>query len=159
VALAGSRGARVVPAAAGQRFRVGDALRLDVLAPPAAQEPRPGDDPNARAVVLHVSYRALDVLLPADAESDATAGLALPRAEVLKVAHHGSEDEGIRGLLERVRPVAAVIPVGAANRFGHPHPATVAALRAAVPRVLRTDRDGDVAVTLARGGLAIRSQR
>ena len=78
---------------------------------------------------------------------------------MLKVAHHGSEDEGVRGLLERVRPAAAVIPVGAANRFGHPHPATVAALRAAVPRVYRTDRDGDVSVTLARGRLSIRSRR
>jgi competence protein ComEC len=159
VALARSRGTRVVPAAAGQRFRLGGRLRLDVLAPPVARDPIPGDDPNARAVVLHVSYRALDLLLPADAESDATAALPLPRAEVLKVAHHGSEDEGVRGLLERVRPAAAVIPVGAANRFGHPHPATVAALRAAVPRVYRTDRDGDVSVTLARGRLSIRSRR
>lgn len=159
VALARSRGARVVPAAAGQRLRLGRRLRLDVLSPGAAHDPRPGDDPNARAAVLHVSYRTLDVLLPADAESDVTAALPLPRAEVLKVAHHGSEDEGVRGLLERVRPAAAVIPVGARNRFGHPHPATVAALRAAVPRVYRTDRDGDVSVTFARGGLSIRPQR
>ena len=55
--------------------------------------------------------------------------------------------------------MAAVIPVGAHNRYGHPHPATVAALRAAVPRVYRTDRDGDVTLTLDAGGPAIRSER
>jgi competence protein ComEC len=159
VTLARSRGARVIAAAAGQRFRLGGPLRLDVLAPPAGLDPRPGEDPNARAAVLHVSYGALDVLLPADAESDVTGALPLPRVEVLKVAHHGSEDEGLRGLLERLRPAAAVIPVGAPNRYGHPHPATLAALRAGGSRVYRTDRDGDVSVTAGPGGLAIRSQR
>ena len=38
---------------------------------------------------------AFDLLLPADAESDATAPLAFPDVEVLKVAHHGSEDPGL----------------------------------------------------------------
>jgi competence protein ComEC len=130
-----------------------------VLSPRSALEPVHGIDPNLRAAVLHVSDRGLDVLLPADAESDVTGALPLPRVEVLKVAHHGSEDEGLRGLLERLRPAAAVIPVGAPNRYGHPHPATLAALRAGGSRVYRTDRDGDVSVTAGPGGLAIRSQR
>ena len=116
-------------------------------------------DPNLRAVVLHVSYGGLDVLLPADSESDVTAALSLPDVEVLKVAHHGSADEGIGGLLERVTPAAAVIPVGAGNRYGHPDPSTVAALHAAVPRVYRTDRDGDVTLRAGPGRFAIASSR
>jgi competence protein ComEC len=159
VALARAHDVQVVPAAAGQRFRLGRFLRLDVLAPRSALEPAHGLDPNVRAAVLQVSYRGLDVLLTADAESEATAGLALRRVEVLKVAHHGSADEGTRALLERLRPAAAVILVGAENRYGHPHPATLAALRAAVPRVYRTDRDGAVTLTLGRAGPAIRSER
>jgi competence protein ComEC len=159
VALARGRGVGVVPAAAGQRFRLGRFLRLDVLSPRSALEPVHGDDPNLRAAVLQLSYRGLDVLLPADAESEVTAALALPRVEVLKVAHHGSADAGTPALLERLRPVAAVIPVGAQNRYGHPSPDTVAALRAAVPRVYRTDRDGDVTLTLPPTGPAIRSER
>ena len=159
VGLARSRGVRVIPAAAGQRFVIGRTLRLDVLAPRSAREPARGLDPNLRAAVLHLSYRGLDVLLPADAESDVTAALSLPRVEVLKVAHHGSADEGIAALLERLHPAAAVIPVGAHNRYGHPHPTTLAALRSAVPRVYRTDRDGDVTLTLGPTGPAIRSER
>ena len=64
---------------------------------------RPGDvieDPNDRAVVLLASYGKLDFLLPADAESNVTLGLALPRVEILKVAHHGSADEGLAALLD-----------------------------------------------------------
>jgi competence protein ComEC len=159
VALARRRGVRVVPAAAGQRLMLGPGLRIDVLAPRSALDAPHGLDPNMRAVVLRAGYRGLDVLLPADAESDVTAALAPVPVEVLKVAHHGSADEGIAGLLRRLRPAAAVIPVGARNRYGHPHPATLRALAAAVPRVYRTDRDGDVTLTLGRSGPAIRSGR
>ena len=52
-----------------------------------------------------------------------------------------------------------MIEVGAGNRYGHPHPATMRALRSAGPRLFRTDRDGDVTLTLGPGGPAIRSQR
>ncbi|MEA2462327.1 MAG: hypothetical protein QOJ98_74, partial [Acidobacteriota bacterium] len=54
---------------------------------------------------------------------------------------------------------AAVVPVGAQNRYGHPTPSTMAALHSAVPRVYRTDRDGDVTLTLGPDGPKIRSER
>jgi competence protein ComEC len=150
LATARARGTQVVAAGAGEVFRSGG-LRLRVLSPPREERPTSGADPNLRAIVLLVSYRGLDFFMPADAESDVTAALRLRRVEVLKVAHHGSADEGLRALLERLRPAAAVIEVGH-NPYGHPDPRTVAALAARVPRVFRTDRDGEVRVTLdARG--------
>ena len=60
-------------------------------------------------------------LLTADAESPVTLPLDLPDVDVLKVAHHGSEDPGLPQLLEEVRPELAVIPVGR-NTYGHPAP-------------------------------------
>ena len=159
VTLARRRGARVIAAAAGQRFALGPRLRLEVLAPRSALDPPRGIDPNMRAVVLRAAYGALDLLLPADAESDVTSALAPGAIEVLKVAHHGSADEGLRGLLQRLRPTAAVIPVGEQNRYGHPHPAALEALCALVPRVYRTDRDGDVTLSAGPSGAAIRSER
>ena len=111
-----------------------------------------GAEPNDRATVLHVRDGTFDLLLTADAESDVLAGLALPRVEALKVAHHGSDDPGLPGILQRLRPKAAVVQVGAHNSYGHPTPATLAALRdARVPIVRRTDRDGTVRITV-RGG-------
>jgi competence protein ComEC len=111
--------------------------------PPAPPGWRPEGDPNRWAVVAHVSVNDFDLLLPADAESDVTNALRLPRVEALKVAHHGSEDAGLPALLARVRPHVAAIEVGKRNTYGHPAPSTLAALRA-VPRVVRTDRDGTV---------------
>jgi competence protein ComEC len=155
VAQARAGGTRVVGGTAGERLRMGG-LRLRVLSP--GPEERPGvaaADPNLRAIVLLVSYRGLDFFMPADAESDVTARLRLPRVDVLKVAHHGSADEGLGALLERLDPAAAVIEVGSHNPYGHPDRHALAALRARVPRVFRTDRDGEVEVTLGPHGPAV----
>ena len=156
-AAARARGVRVVPAAAGHRIEVAG-LRMRVLSPPRDAAPDPGEDPNQRAVVLVLSYRTADFFMPADAESDVTSALALPPVEVLKVAHHGSADEGLRGVLDRLRPRAAVIEVGAGNPYGHPAPSTIEALRSSVPAVYRTDRDGEVTISLGPAGLEARAR-
>jgi competence protein ComEC len=157
VSLARDRGALVRAGRAGERLRVGD-LELHVLSPADPSGAAADDDPNDRAIVLLASYRGLDVFLPADAESNVTLGLPLAPVEVVKVAHHGSADPGLADLLESLGPKLAVIEVGTHNRYGHPAPATLATLAHAVPRVMRTDRDGDVRVSLVGRGLAIASQ-
>jgi competence protein ComEC len=81
--------------------------------------------------------------------------LGLDAVDVLKVSHHGSADEGLPALLQTLRPRLAGIEVGAGNTFGHPVPATIAALRAAGARVVRTDRDGSVAVEPAGRALRV----
>ena len=152
--LARARGVQVRAARAGQLLRVGTGLRMRVLSA-ATRYSDPASDPNLRATVITASYRGRNVFLPADAESDVTAALALPDADVLKVAHHGSADPGLPALLSRLRPEVAVIEVGAHNRFGHPHPTTLAALRAAGVEVHRTDRGGDISVTATPAGMRV----
>jgi competence protein ComEC len=90
-----------------------------------------------------------------DAEAEAAPVQVRP-VELLKVAHHGSEDEGLATLLARARPRLAVISVGAGNSYGHPAPSTLAALeRAGVP-VRRTDEQGEVVVDVGDGGWRVR---
>ena len=88
---------------------------------------------------------------------DVTAQLALRPVELLKVAHHGSDDPGLPALLERLRPRVAVIEVGQENPYGHPAATTLAALRV-VPRVYRTDRNGEVTVADGPRGLVVDHQ-
>jgi competence protein ComEC len=95
------------------------------------------------------------MLLAADAESGVTAPLSLEPVDVLKVAHNGSADPGLPALLERLKPRIAAIEVGGENTYGHPAPSTIAALRAAVPTVLRTDRDGTTRLHAAAGRMWI----
>jgi competence protein ComEC len=149
-AAAAAAHARRIAAHAGQVIELGS-IRMRLLWPPP---PRPGfrpdGDPNDRAIVALVQSGDFDLLLPADAESNVTAALPLPHVEALKVAHHGSVDEGLPDLLERMQPAFAAIEVGRGNTYGHPAPSTLAALRT-VGQVFRTDRDGTVRLRV-RGG-------
>ncbi len=147
--------ANVVPAHQGQQLELGG-IRLRLLWPPRPPPGwRPEGDPNNRAVVAIASVGSFDVLLTADAESDITGPLQLPPVEVLKVAHHGSEDPGLPALLARTRPAFAGIEVGRGNTYGHPTPPTLAELRAAVPHVYRTDRDGTVRLHVTAAGVTV----
>jgi competence protein ComEC len=152
--LAAAHRTRRVASDAGQVLRAGP-LELRGLWPRRLPAAPAGAEPNDRATVLHVRDGPFDLLLTADAESNILAGLALPTVEALKVSHHGSDDPGLPGLLARLRPRAAVIPVGAHNSYGHPTPATLAALAEHVPLVRRTDRDGTVKITVRAGRMAV----
>jgi competence protein ComEC len=152
--LAAATRARRIAAQAGQVLTLGD-VRMRLLWPPPPEPGfRPEGDPNQRAVVAHVQVGEFDLLLPADAESEVTAALELPRVEAIKVAHHGSADEGLPALLERTQPEFAAIEVGRGNTYGHPAPSTLTALRA-VDHVYRTDQDGTVRLRVRGGAVRV----
>ncbi|MEU9240519.1 ComEC/Rec2 family competence protein [Streptomyces sp. NPDC048385] len=138
-------------AVAGERRRTGP-LDWRVLWPPPDPAPDP-DGPNDASVALLVRSAGLRMLLLGDLEPPAQQELlrsptaaGLGRVDVLKVAHHGSAYQDPR-LLRLVAPRVALISCGADNPYGHPAPGTVAELRAVGAVVLRTDRDGALAVT------------
>jgi len=150
-------GARPERVAAGTTLRSG-ALRLEVLWPPPellAEDP-PGTDPNLLALVIRARWHRFTMLLTADAEAESTP-LDPGPIDVLKVAHHGSDDAGLGPLLDRIRPRLAVISVGADNPYGHPTPGTLATLAAHRVPTLRTDRDGTVEIAVGRRSFAVDS--
>ena len=155
---ADSRGIRHVAARAGQVLQVGR-LTIEILSPaPLAPGAPPPEDPNPRGVAAIVRAGDFDLWLSADAESDAILPLPLRPVEAMKVSHHGSADPGLPQVLERLRPQVAAIEVGAGNSYGHPTPDTLAALRAAVPHVYRTDRDGTVTLTVRDGRMDVATE-
>ncbi len=157
-AVARSRGVGLVAPEAGQLIRAGP-MTLDVLSPRReAAGAHAGEDPNRRAIVAELDDGGFSMLLTADAESDVLSTLPLGPVDVLKVAHHGSADPGLPGLLARLRPVVALVEVGRHNVYHHPAPATVRALRA-VPQVLRTDRDGTVRLSVGSGQIRVAHSR
>jgi competence protein ComEC len=153
---AAERHVEVIEARTGQQFELGQ-LRLRVLWP---EDAAPRDaDPNDHAVVLLASYGSVDLLLTADAEANVTGRLALPPVEALKVAHHGSRDDGLGRLLERLRARVAVISVGGRNDYGHPTPSTLQTLAQAPGlAVYRTDRDGAVVIETDGRQLTVRTE-
>jgi competence protein ComEC len=157
VAAARRHGVPIAIVRAGDVFRVGR-LVLRILWPDGPGLPK--EDPNQHAVVALASFGATDVLLTADAESDVTRRLRLRPVEILKVAHHGSQDAGLPDLLRVLRPRLAVISVGAGNDYGHPRPETLAALKAAPGlETLRTDENGRIVVESDGRAITVRPQR
>ncbi len=148
-------GAVPVRIAAGDVLRAGR-LELEVLWPPREllAMPLAGEDPNAQALVLLVRWRHFSMLLSADAEAEAVPIDPGP-VDVLKVAHHGSEDAGLDSLLDRTDPRLAVISVGDDNPFGHPTPATLQALAAHRVPALRTDLDGTITLEVSRNSVEV----
>ncbi|MEV6812856.1 ComEC/Rec2 family competence protein [Micromonospora sp. NPDC051296] len=155
---AATHGTPVVAAPAGWRYRAGTA-DLVVLGPPY---PMRGtrSDPNNNSLVLLATVAGVRILLTGDAETEEQQALRehLPphglRADVLKVAHHGSAYQD-PAFLDAIRPAVALVPVGAGNTYGHPNEAVLARLSRGGARVLRTDIDGDIAVVLGPSGLAV----
>ncbi|QTD98476.1 ComEC/Rec2 family competence protein [Streptomyces cyanogenus] len=132
----------------------GTRLPSGTTVPPA----RPGalyepEDPNDASVALLVRTGGLRLLLLGDLEPPAQrvllrspAAADLAGVDVLKVAHHGSAYQDPE-LIHLAAPRVALVSAGAGNPYGHPAPATMAALRAGGATVLSTDRDGALAVT------------
>ncbi|QGZ48888.1 MBL fold metallo-hydrolase [Streptomyces sp. QHH-9511] len=150
---AAAAGVPVVRAGPGERRRLGP-LEWRVLWPRAAAGVVASEEsePNDASVTLLVRTRGgVSLLLLGDLEPPAQQGLlraypALAPVDVLKVAHHGSAHQDPE-LIRAVRPRLALVSTGRDNPYGHPSPRTVEALRAGGARVLRTDRDGAIAVT------------
>ncbi|MBI5379458.1 MAG: DNA internalization-related competence protein ComEC/Rec2 [Nitrospirae bacterium] len=108
-------------------------------------------DENSRSLVLKVTYGERSFLLPGDVEEEGEVELTafgpLLKSDLLKVPHHGGRTSSTWTFLERVRPEAAVVQVGARNRFGHPHTETLDRYAALGIPLYRTDLDGEVRVT------------
>jgi competence protein ComEC len=148
-------GAVPVRIAKGAALRSGR-LRVEVLWPPREllAEPLAGADPNTQALVLLARWSDFSMLLTADAEAEAVP-LDPGPVDVLKVAHHGSEDAGLDSLLDRLVPRLALISVGEDNPYGHPTPTTLATLAAHHVRTLRTDSSGTIVLEVSGHSVAL----
>jgi competence protein ComEC len=144
------RGAALVADAEPYRLAEGGeleagGLRLSALWPPRELLGETSEDPNLLCLVLVARWRHFSMLLTGDAEAESVPIDPGP-VDVLKVAHHGSEDAGLDELLERSVPKLAVISVGAGNPFGHPAGPTVADLSEHGVPIMRTDRQGEIEI-------------
>ncbi|MET7423086.1 ComEC/Rec2 family competence protein [Dactylosporangium sp. NPDC005555] len=149
------RGVATLDAPAGTTFTVGEA-GLTVLGPDR-QVTGTRSDVNNNSLVVAVTVAGIRMLFTGDAETEEQLSLhnAPLRADVLKVAHHGSAYQD-PAFLDAVAPRIALVSVGTGNDYGHPSPVVLARLARGGTYVARTDEQGDVAVIRdADGDLAV----
>ncbi len=160
-----SDGLRVVPAVAGTTIDLGRGAILRILHPAAYQLTGTMSDVNNNSVVSRIDYGRASFLLSADifmeAENALISSDAPLRANVLKVAHHGSGNASSRRFLEAVRPDLAVISAGAGNPFGHPDDGALERLAQVVGPlgVFRTDLHGQIVFETDGNTIRVRTGR
>ena len=103
---------------------------------------------NDSSIVLRIDYGVTSYLFTGDAENWSEymmidSGMNL-KANVLRVAHHGSQYSSTEEFLKAVQPEYAVISVGKDNTYGHPTETVLARLGKIGAKVLRTDLLGTI---------------
>jgi competence protein ComEC len=116
---------------------------------------------NNRSVVLWVKLYNSSFLLTGDIEEEAEHeilnNISRLKADVLKVAHHGSATSTTKQFLELAEPEFAVISSGRNNIYGHPAKNVITRLREKKVTIYRTDENGDIIFEAGKRGLKIYS--
>jgi competence protein ComEC len=117
---------------------------------PAPVDNQSAPSRNNDSVVLRFQFRGRAVLLTGDIESAGEKGMLRSgedvRADVVKVAHHGSKTSSTEAFIMAARPSLAVISVGQISMFGHPHADVVDRWRLSGAQVLTTGNCGTITV-------------
>ncbi len=105
-------------------------------------------DVNDDSLVLKITYGGVRILFTGDIERGAEERLITsgrdPRAEIIKVPHHGSKTSSSAEFLDAVRPGYAIFSLGERNKFNFPSEEVVVRYRERGCRVLRTDQLGAI---------------
>lgn len=139
-----AEGAQLTMVEAPMRVILEDEVVMEILSPTQALAQA---SENERSIVAKLIYRDDSFLLTGDMEKRAEYALLAAgvdvSADVLKVAHHGSNSSSVPAFLAAVSPRVAVIQVGK-NSYGHPHPDVLARLGGIT--VLRNDENGTISL-------------
>ncbi len=140
--------ARVFIGEKGQKIKAGD-LEFFVLYPFESREGEVADRAsNNTSIVMKMTFGENDFLLTGDIGEEIEKLLlnADLKAEILKVAHHGSKSSSNSEFLRLVNPELAVISVGHNNPYNHPHPEILKRLDDFGITILRTDKSGNIEI-------------
>lgn len=142
------RNITVILTYAGMRFSLDDNISCDILWPMKGWSG--SESANDYSLVSRCVYHNVAFLFTGDIESvvenELLLRFATVDADVLKVAHHGSNTSTTQGFLNAVDPSFAVIQSGRENRFGHPHTRILRRIERKKITVLRTDVFGSISL-------------
>ena len=118
---------------------------------------------NERSIVLFLNIKGTTVLLPGDIETTTETALTktnlLTQVDILKVPHHGSKTSSTPQFIDKVVPEVALFSVGQKNRFGHPSPDVISRFESIGTRVMRTDEQGEIRVSITDAQYEVTTQR
>lgn len=137
----------LITLAAHDRIRIGTD-QIDFLSPgPEHIQSAELNDTGLVELIKTASFRAL---LTADTGFNIEdylldAGVDI-KADILKIAHHGSKYSSSESFLRMVNPRVTIAEVGARNKYGHPTPEIISRLASIKSKIFRTDQNGTVEI-------------
>lgn len=133
-----------------QTINLGAGAKMEILYPAESLLDKTLADLNDSSIIIKLIYGQNKFLLTGDASEKVekillTNGADLS-ADVLKVAHHGSQYSSSEEFLEKVKPAMAIIEVGKNNDFGHPSLRIIKRLERSGAEIFRTDEEGTIKI-------------
>lgn len=147
-----AKGYQATCPAVGEVYQLGDA-QFQIVAPVGGEY----EGSNDWSVGIRLTHGDTSFLFIGDAEEEAeqdmlTSGIEL-KADVYKVAHHGSKTGTTEAFLTAVAPAYSVISCGEENTYGHPHAEVLNRLRMNGIKTYRTDQQGTIVATSDGNGV------
>lgn len=149
----------------GMHTSIEKTINISVLWPEISMrtfDSMPGDGSaiNNSSIALLIETPDYSLFAGGDIEPPVQVQVAplLHHVDIYKVSHHGSKYQD-ETLMKILKPQIAIISVGEGNTYGHPALSTIAALRAGGARVVRTDRDGAIALSAHGHKISIRTSK
>jgi len=158
------RGARILTVQKGLIAQLGE-VNLKVVWPEATAKnfeelPGEGSEINNSSIAVIASTKDWSLFSAGDLEPPAQHELIdrVGPVDIYKVCHHGSKYQD-DGLMHALSAQIALISVGAKNPYGHPAAESIDSLTRLGTQVVRTDRDGAVAITATAHHLRVRKSK
>lgn len=139
--------------AAGDVINMGRNVSVEVLNPDRGN-PLDEKDENKNSLVLRVNVKGSSVLMTGDIDEKGEKSLIADtdiKADILKIAHHGSRYSSCEKFIAVAAPKIAVIQVGK-NTYGHPSEEVIKRLEEHKITVLRNDEQGAVGIRVNKAG-------
>jgi len=141
------KGVNVINFTAGDKIIISDKIQFLALSPDENQG-KFAERIDDLGIVIRLDYGKSSFLFTGDITSDIEKHLIKRypdklKADVLKVAHHGSKHSTSQEFIDVVMPKYSYIPVGN-NTYGHPTPEVIKTLKNSGSEVYRADIHKDV---------------
>ena len=154
--MAKQKNIKILIVKAGDKIQLDKETYINIISP---EDNLKFNDLNNNSIVFSLKYRKFSILFTGDIEREAEEYLIkkykktnILKADILKVAHHGSKSSSTQEFLKEINPKIALIGVGADNNFGHPNFEVIDRLKNYDVKIYRTDECGEISIIINKYG-------
>ena len=167
IKLCKKKDVNIITVKRGQTIKIDKYVHFEILHPGDIMLDDGKGGLNANAIVAKmyctIKNKTTTIMFTGDIEEKAEEELVKIygdklKADILKVAHHGSKTSSTAEFLKCVSPKIALIGVGKDNTFGHPNSGVLSRLEDINAKIYRTDKFGEITVTISKSKTGINTK-